>query len=311
MDKNLQAFLNANGFENIGNGRFFGMYRGYQVSGSASGQLLSVAVSAHLDEDGVVTAKNWLKENVRNYALQSTGVDCSGIAATFTGFGYGKKMIAFIENSISFISAISPADCCPFCGEPLEGNFEKGEPILAESYNVRVKVHDKCFDSFAAELADRDAAEAAAPKNYLRGAAGMLLGALVGGVLFGILYILGYIAWIAPLVSALLGSFLYGKFGGKNDKVKIIILWVITLVVIIAAFFITLVIQTNIEAAKYGLEINFVEFLKFGMQDKEFHDAFMRDIIITAVMTVVANGYITFTIIKTQKPQTSQLRRLS
>ncbi len=312
MNKDLSAFLNANNFQNVGANRFYGNYKGFQFSGNAMSQQPAVSVAAYLDENTVEVVKSWVKQNARNYSISTNAVDGNGIGVTFAGFGYAKKMIAFITDVADYLATVTNTDSCPFCGEPLEGNVDKGEPILIDCGGNRFRIHEKCFESSAEKAAQADAAAAAAPGNYLRGAAGMLLGSLVGGGVFIALYFIGYIAWIAPLVAAFLGSFLYAKFGGKNDKIKIIILWAVTAVIMIAAIFISFAIDLNVEAQEAGLEIDFFEFFKYAMENsKEFHDAVLQDIIISAIFLVGSDAYMTYVILKTQKPQKTLIKRLS
>ena len=146
-----------------------------------------------------------------------------------------------------------------------------------------------------------------APDNYLKGALGMVLGSLVGGGLFIGLYLLGYIAWIAPLAAGFLGSFLYGKFGGKNDKNKIIILWAVTLAVmaiaIITAILLGAYIEINKVVEENGYEdVNFFEMFTYLMATSpEVRNAVLLDSILGAIFTVGVDAYMTFVIIKSQK----------
>lgn len=157
--------------------------------------------------------------------------------------------------------------------------------------------------------------EAAVQGNYLKGALGMALGSLVGGGLFIGLYLLGYIAWIAPLAAGLLGSFLYGKLGGKNDKYKIIILWVVTLVImaiaVVTAILLGAYIEVNKVVEEYGYEIDFFKFFNDMMaNDQEVRNAVLMDAILAAVFLVAVDTYMTFVIIKSQKKSLNNLSNI-
>ena len=149
--------------------------------------------------------------------------------------------------------------------------------------------------------------QAPVPGNYWKGALGMVLGSLVGGGIFIGLYILGYIAWIAPLAAGFLGSFLYSKFGGKNDKNKIIILWAVTLVVMAIAIITAILLGAYIEVNKVIEEngyddVNFFEIFTFLMAtNQEVRNAVLLDSILGAIFMVGVDVYMTFVIIKSQK----------
>lgn len=316
MNKDLSAFLNANGFQSSGASRFFGSYKGFQFSGNALGQQPSVSVAAYLDENTVAIVKEWLNSNSRNYSLVGKTVDGNGIGVTFTGFSWAKKMIAFINDVADYLATVAATDACPFCGEPLEGNLDRGEPIKIDCNGNRFRIHENCYDNFVERAAQADAEAAAAPGNYLKGALGMILGSLVGGALFIGLYLLGYIAWIAPLVAAFLGSFLYGKFGGKNDKTKVIILWASTVVImaiaIFAAIFIGVYIEVNKAAAEFGIVIeDYFGFFNELMQNEEFSGAVMLDVIVASIFMIASDAYVTYTVLKTQKPKATLIKRLN
>lgn len=312
MNKDLSAFLNANGFQRNGASGFFGTYKGFQFS---SNTVNSLSVAVYLDETAVVTVNEWIKQNKRNYSISAHKVDGYGIGVTFSNVFCAKKMIAFIGDVSDYLATVATVDVCPFCGEHFDGNIDKGEPINIDCSGNRFRIHDKCYDDFVQKAAQADAEAAAAPGNYLKGALGMLLGSLAGGAVFIGLYLLGYIAWIAPLVAAFLGSFLYSKFGGKNDKKKIIILWVVTVVfmaiAIVVAILLSVYIESNKVAAEYGFVIeDFFEFFKYLMEDQEVYNALLRDVIISAILLVAANAYMTFIVLKSQKPKTTLIKRL-
>ena len=316
MNKDLSAFLNANNFNSGGANSFFGNYKGFQFSVNASSQQPEVCVAAYLDEATVATVNDWLKRNVRNYSFANYSVDGNVIGAKFTGFSWAKKMIAYINDIAYFLATVASTDSCPFCGEPLEDNLEKGEPIGIYYNGKRFCIHDNCYDDFVRRAAEADAKAAAAPGNYLKGALGMLLGSLAGGAIFVVLYLLGFIAWIAPLAAGLLGSFLYDKFGGKNDKKKIIILWAVTFVVMVIAVWVAILVGVYIAAnevyAEYGYVIeDFSAVFNDLMENEQFRNAIISDIVIAAIFLIGVNGYMTYVILKAQRPQTTVIKRIN
>ena len=60
------------------------------------------------------------------------------------------------------------------------------------------------------------------PNNYGKGVLGLLLGALIGAVSYVILFMLGFISAISAFLSIMLGSLFYKKFGGKPNKVMVV-----------------------------------------------------------------------------------------
>ena len=168
--------------------------------------------------------------------------------------------------------------------------------------------HEKCFDEYVEKVKNDEAAAKAAPSNLPKALGGMVLGVLAGCVLWVIFFALGFISWWAPVVSGFLGAFLWDKFGGKNDKVKIICMWAISLVLLTLTLFLSYYVDILNAANEVGVTMR--EALEILFADPEFKSALLQDVIISYVFITVANAVVTVQIVQTQKLLSKTFRKL-
>jgi cyanate permease len=95
-------------------------------------------------------------------------------------------------------------------------------------------LHKGCAESLLrqAELEQRQEQEADTG-TYGRGLLGALLGGLIGAVVWAVVLYFGYMAALVGLLIGWLTEVLYRKLGGKNGKVKILILLVAALLSVV------------------------------------------------------------------------------
>ena len=121
------------------------------------------------------------------------------------------------------------------------------------------------------------------------------LGALVGGVagfaVAFILYLCGVISAISAFVAVVLGAFLYKKFGGKENKMMILIVSVTSLAFMILAVFSVYLCAAGAAAKEAGLVMNAFEAFKTCMGVEEFSSAFTQDLIMTIVFSILSIVY--------------------
>ena len=111
---------------------------------------------------------------------------------------------------------------------------------------------------------------------------------------------------VAPLLSAVL----WDKLGGKNDKIKIIIIWVSTIVFITLAMFISYLIDVNIALNELDMkgENPFVWF-KTLLQDDEYRTAVLIDTIVSYAFVIAGNVWTTINLVKSQKLLSNSLNK--
>lgn len=305
MNKFLSAFCAENGID-CEKTNFYGELKGFQVSGTVVGSNITVAVNVHIDEAERTQIADWLGGNKRTYSLNQFSVDENGFYSVIYAFNAPKKCVAYLENAIEYLVSFKQPHCCPFCGNELS----EDKRLVGIGAN-KMYAHEKCFDEYCERVRNNEIQTASAPNNYLKGTLGALAGCLVGAILYVIFYsIVGVISWICALIGSLLAAFLWDKFGGKNDKIKIIIIWVITIVLITIAMFISYLIVVNTELAKEGLEgESTFEWFKLLLQIDEFRLAVIRDTVLSYVLLIVGNVWTTINLIRSQKLVSNSLNK--
>ena len=324
MNKNLVQFLQQNRF-NFDKSCFCGNLKGFQVSGVCVGNAITVTFYVNLNETDIPQVNAWLDTSKRAYALNRITVDTMSISATITAFSTVKKAISFIVDGTNYLATFKAPDCCPICGKPLSQHAaedvaatdtmntppftnDRGEAKLIGIGSNRLYMHDKCFDDFSAAVANHEAMLASAPNNYLRGTLGALIGCVGGAIIWVLLYFVGYIAVVAAILTSLAASFLWDKFGGKNDGVKILVVWLGTVLIIALAMFLTYIAvgqaAINIAISEYGSSItdNPLEAIKIACEsDDSLRTGIIVDTAVSFIFIVVGNIYTTTQILQTQK----------
>lgn len=141
------------------------------------------------------------------------------------------------------------------------------------------------------------------PNNYLRGLLGAILGGLVGAAIAFALYLVGFVSAISAFVAAALGSLLYKKFGGKPNKVMIVIVTMTTFVLILLSVFAIYVYAAFIAAREYGVNISAMEAFSICMQDSEFSRLFITDIILSIFFSILGVVYHIVMMVRSTKRQ--------
>ena len=171
---------------------------------------------------------------------------------------------------------------CPKCGKELADN--KYEMRL-DSFTITID--NECRDSINAAIEAENKAFEEAPNNFLRGFAGAAVGGAAGVVVAIILYWLGYFTSIAAIVSIVVGTLLYQKFGGKPTKLMIPIVVGTTFVFMALSVFLIYFIGAGLAAAEAGLDMSAMEAFKIIMQDEEIAQEFYLDLGLMMLFTVI------------------------
>lgn len=137
------------------------------------------------------------------------------------------------------------------------------------------------------------------PRNYLRGFGGIFIGTVVGVVIFIILFILGVVSAWSSLIAMVLGTYLYKKFGGRQDKVMGFMSSITTFVSFILTIYIIYVLTANGLAVTDGLGLVGIDAFKFYIEaDIKFKGEFYNNLMLTIVFTLIGVGYEVFYLLK-------------
>lgn len=196
-----------------------------------------------------------------------------------------KRMGDVINDIIGILSSNGAigAGCCPFCGEPC--TEENARPYDLE-YG-KIIIDDECAKTINNTITEENKDFENAPNNYFRGLLGAVIGGIVGAVIAIILYLVGFVASISAIVAVALGAILYAKFGGKQNKMMIVIVSLTTLVFMVLAILgIYIVVSGNV-AVEEGFDISAIQAFGILMKTPEFKGAFLQDMIMTLGFSVL------------------------
>ncbi len=159
-----------------------------------------------------------------------------------------------------------------------------------------------CVNNINAVITAENTEFTQTPNHYLRGFAGALIGGLAGGLVAAALYAVGFISSISAFISIILGAFLYGKFGGKQNKMMVVIVSVTTLLFMILSVFVIYLVATAIAVKDVGVPMGTLEAFVYLMRnDPDVARAFWLDVILSVVFTALGIGYQIFILLKKVK----------
>lgn len=172
---------------------------------------------------------------------------------------------------------------CPVCG-----GYATAENSSTRNIDgLYITLDNDCVNMINESITQENLEFENAPNNYFKGFLGALIGAVAGAVVAIILNIIGFYAGISSFISVFVGILLYQKFGGKPNKMMLVIVTVTTFVMMVVAvlgIYITLAVGI---ATEYGVSIGAIEAFKACMQDEEFSRAFYADLAMTLLFTVI------------------------
>lgn len=213
--------------------------------------------------------------------------DKFGVQFNVTDWTAGKiaNKIGEIINKVSEIlknyNALG-SEYCPICGMKLPENAVK-----RQVNGMLIAIDDDCVNKLN-EIIDQENREfEAAPNNYLKGFLGALIGGIAGAVIAILLNIVGFYAGISSFVAFFVGVILYKKFGGKPDKIMLVIVTATTFVMMIVAVLSIYIVIAGMAAAEAGRNISAFEAFAICMENTEFSSLFYVDLIMTLLFTVI------------------------
>ncbi len=303
MNKILNEFLNSHSFTNDPKTGFYGKLNGFQISGSVNQMTGSTCtVNVHLNEDAAEKVAAWVEENKKKYGILNPVYTTNSVSCMINPpFGQVKKYIAFMEDITAFLKDVTATDCCPFCGETLEGS----EDIrLVGTYGRMFHAHEHCFDEYTEQVKSGEIKEAQAPNNTLRGLLGAILGSLAGCIIWALMFLFtDYFVVIVAFLISMGAAFMWGKFGGKNNKTKIAVVWAVSIIMMLLTMLASYLIFVAV-----SVDGNVFENFIYNLQvTPSFRSLVIVDTLISFVFIIVANVYMTINVLKTQKLESQTL----
>lgn len=303
MNKILNEFLNSHSFTNDPKTGFYGKLNGFQISGSVNQMSGSTCtVNVHFNEDAAEKVAAWVEENKKKYGILNPVYTTNSVSCMINPpFGQVKKYIAFMEDITAFLKDVTATDCCPFCGETLEGS----EDIrLVGTYGRMFHAHEHCFDEYTEQVKSGEIKEAQAPNNTLRGLLGAILGSLAGCIIWALMFLFtDYFVVIVAFLISMGAAFMWGKFGGKNNKTKIAVVWAVSIIMMLLTMLASYLIFVAV-----SVDGNVFENFIYNLQvTPSFRSLVIVDTLISFVFIIVANVYMTINVLKTQKLESQTL----
>lgn len=288
--------------------RMYGKFNGYQISIRFDSTMMYVGFHINAGTKTSELTSFLTITRKKDLHIMQTAIDGSGVYCVFMNMTLGgslKKADLALREVTEYLKVLEiPADSCPYCGLPME------TAVTVEDNYCKFEAHEQCFGNKFSQVMAAEQEENLAPNNYLNGFAGALIGALVGCGIFAILFVAGYLASLSSLLGALLASVLYSKFGGKNNKVKIVIVTLTTFILIIATFFICNIVYVSHLMKEEGLYGSAIKVLfTLIKENEEVRRAFIGDLVLTIMFTILGIVLNVITMVRQQKKVSSSMKK--
>ena len=248
---------------------YFGTINNYQIcfkvdafsALSCVGQI-SCFLDNRIGEINYLLKDNAKELGILNYKISHDGIFI--VMKTFTIKGAVKNL----EKSLDFITDKLfelgfDGSKCPKCGKELVNKKELCylNPLINTNFSMHVC--EDCYNHILDEENKKEEAYKKMPNNYLKGTLGAFVGALLGGMVWIIVGLFGYVASMVAFLISFLGSYGYDLMKGKKNKIKLLIVSIVSIFVIILSTFILFIIVC-------GSFNGFVNFLATSDGLKEF-----------------------------------------
>ena len=149
-------------------------------------------------------------------------------------------------------------------------------------------------------------------ENVIAGIVGALLFSLAGAVIYFVLHLVGYIASISGLIGAVCAVKGYAVFAKKESKKGIIIAAIISLLVIVLAWFLGLAYDVYdsyklwYESGDVDYTLTFIESVRVApifLKEPEIAKSYLGDLAISVLFTLLGAGSYIFNKIKNANKQ--------
>lgn len=311
MNKKWKEYAAANGLFCDKN-QCYGTLYGYQVSislGSVNSMALMYRVGVHVNfGTHAQEVYDYLAvQNKKKYKISQVSTEDNGIYMLLPGTGgMVERVDALLHEFTDYLNSLGlDGMVCPYCGQTMETS------VLAEDNGGLFRTHESCLEQRLQSVVAVEKMEAELPNNYWNGFAGALVGGLLGCVIFAVLFAIGYVAFISSLLGAIAASFLYTKFGGKNNVVKIVIVSVVTFIMIIITFFVCYFVQVSALMQEAGISGNAAAvFFQLLAEDADVQKEVWYNFALTIVFTGVGIAYNIVSLVRQQRKVSAGIKRV-
>ncbi len=325
MNKNYEKFFTEQGLT-VTNDKAYGFLQGYETTVLYDKNQMAVyPIRIHISFYATDEQKNRIGNAFNAAKLKFFGFQFTpyGVFIGLNGWTSGSTLKQLPERLDLFYKTIREngglnKDYCPVCAKQIGGEFTAAKAESADGAEATAEVEPAavekpetkccnvdgymitmdigCVDKINTIIAEDNKAYEQAPNNYLKGFLGALVGSVVGGIMAVILYFIGFISALSAVVAVVLGAFLYQKFGGKKNKMMIVIVSVTSLVVMLLSVLIVYLIATGVAIRSEGLDMGVFEAFAILMGEQEFAALFWRDFAMVFLFSAIGIGIEIFTL---------------
>ncbi|MBP5407541.1 MAG: hypothetical protein J6Y42_00190 [Bacilli bacterium] len=298
MDKKITEVLLRMNFKIEGNGAI-GIVDGYEVS-CIFNKFANPPFFCHISSYIEDAKKTKVLQEIKNLGIPYfvPSLTRVGVMFNLNAFTY-KKFLIIVEGVIrNVVEILKNNDClgseyCPATAKELDVDKEL---CLVNGFPVTLSSEGR--DLLNAEIEKENKEFEEAPNNYLKGTAGAIIGALVGALCVIILGLVGFVSAVSAVVSVALGSYLFTKFGGKANKMMVLIVCLSTVIALTLGIYALYLITLHMEIVNNGiLDKNvFQLFNEAFASNDEFRRLFIKDAVLNLVFTVVGLIAMIFTL---------------
>lgn len=288
MNKQITQFLEQNGIS-VKQNRAYGAFKGFEANflqADATSLLVRISFFAEAEQRGNIM-QTLISQNTANFLAETTE---NGILMRFKlkAFGKSEEWKERLTNVIDTLNQNSALGVgyCPTCGKEL--NFDECKKCQVDGWCITLC--GDCTENLNSEIRAENAAFDSLPNNYLKGFGGAVVGALIGCAMAVVLYLVGFISALSSVVAVLVGALLYQKFGGKPNKMMLVIVSATSVVLMLASTFAIYLVASKIAADEANLNLSALEAFRLVMQDEEASSAFISDMLMTALFTAIGVG---------------------
>lgn len=290
---------------NVNGNNAYGVVKGYEINATVNNRDMYYPVTVHISCYATAAQRADVSAALKNRkdikGLKS--MDDFGVLLRLTDMTTG-RLLKRIPEILDWVAGMLEANgalgaqYCPHCGKPLSANASK-----CDVEGMTITLDTDCVGAVNTAIDNRNADFAAAPNNYLRGFIGALIGGIVGAALVAVFYLLGFVSIFSGIAAVALGGFLYVKFGGKPNKMMIVIVAVTSLVFLVAALFITYIVAAEIILKSNGIygTSGIEAFIKLIQEDAEFKSGFTTDLMLVIVFALLGVGLYAWQLAKNVK----------
>ncbi len=239
-----------------------------------------------------------------NFKFLQANFSAFGLSVAISGMTISSA-VKTLESTLNRICAIMKEHgslgigYCPVCGQSL--NLDNSKKCNIDG--MTISIDNVCVDTINAQITEENKNFQQAPNNYLKGFAGALLGSLAGVAVAVLLYVLNFISAISSFVAVMLGAFLYKKFGGKPDKMMVVIVSLTSFVMMMLTIPVIYIVASGMAASENGVDMSAFEAFQYVMQDAEIARGFYTDLALTFVFTALGCGAEIFDLSRSIKRQ--------